>query len=290
MESAFELVQASGEPVPVVIDSPHSGESSPPDFGHAISPERLRMTVDAYVDRLFGRAPEWGATFLRALFPRTYIDPNRGLDDIDNGMLDRPWPRAIDPSAKVKQGIGLVASRDLYGRIYRRNLSVEEVQRRIDRYYRPYHDALAGALDASWRRFGMVWHLNCHSMRSFSGGRVPGAGGGAVDICIGDRDGECADREVRDLVVDALRGMGYRVAVNTPYRGVELVQRYSDPGRGRHSIQIELSRALYMDENLVATHAGFAELKTNLTRLVQIVCQEARDKVGARPEAANAAE
>ena len=178
---------------------------------------------------------------------------------------------------------------DLYGPIYRRNLSVEEIQRRIDDYYRPYHTALAGALDDAWLKFGMFWHLNCHSMRSFAGGRAPG-GGGAVDVCIGDRDGECADREFRDLVVDTFRDLGYRVAVNSPYRGVELVQRYSDPGRGRHSIQIELSRALYMDENLVEPHAGFAELQAKLRQLVQTVCQEARNKAGASREAADAAE
>ena len=289
MGDVFELVQANRGRVPVVIDSPHSGECSPPDFGHAISAERLRMTADAYVDELFGHAPESGATFLRALFPRTYIDPNRALDDVDEAMLDRPWPHAITPSPKVKQGIGLVASRDLYGPIYRRNLSVEEIQRRIDDYYRPYHTALAGALDDAWLKFGMFWHLNCLSMRSFAGGRAPG-GGGAVDVCIGDRDGECADREFRDLVVDTFRDLGYRVAVNSPYRGVELVQRYSDPGRGRHSIQIELSRALYMDENLVEPHAGFAELQAKLRQLVQTVCQEARNKAGASREAADAAE
>ena len=110
MRDVLELVESAVGHAPVVVDSPHSGEVSPADFGHAISEERLRVTVDAYVDELFNSAPDLGATFLKALFPRTYIDPNRSLQDIDEAMLDRPWPARLHPSPKVKQGIycGLV--------------------------------------------------------------------------------------------------------------------------------------------------------------------------------------
>ena len=268
-----------GPEAPVVVDSPHSGEVSPPDFRHAISPERLRMTADAYVDELFSSAPALGATFLRALFPRTYIDPNRSVDDIDIGMLDGTWPDPIAPGPKVRQGIGLVASRDLYGPIYRRSLSVQEVRERIENYYQPYHRALSGAIDRAWSRHGFVLHLNCHSMRTQWTGRVGGRST-VMDMCVGDQDGDCASREARDLVVDVLAGQGYRVAVNSPYKGMELVRRYSAPEAGRHSIQLEISRGLYMNENLVEKHEGFGQLRSNMGKLVEALCVYARTKTG----------
>ena len=263
--------------VPVVLDSPHSGEISPGDFEHNVSPQRLRLTVDAYVDELFARGPQFGATLLRALFPRTYIDPNRGLDDVDEDMLDEPWPDAINPGIKVTQGIGLVARRDLYGAIYRRKLRVDEVRARIDDYYQPYHRALAGAIERHWQTFGAVWHINCHSMRSLAKLRTQGLTQRA-DICVGDRDGQTADSAFRELVVETLRGLGYQVAVNDPYKGVELVSRYSDPAKRRHSIQIEIARSLYMNENLVERNTGFAQVQADMSRLVEVVCEYAREE------------
>ncbi|MCP5150136.1 MAG: N-formylglutamate amidohydrolase [Ectothiorhodospiraceae bacterium] len=268
--------------LPLVVDSPHSGRVEPPDFGHAIGRARLLATVDALVDDLFDAAPQHGATLLRALFPRTYIDPNRAPDDIDETLLAGRWPGRLRPSEKCSVGIGLIARRDPIGPIYDRALSVDEVRTRIERYWWPYHRALGEALDTAHRRFGACWYLDCHSMRPLVG-FAPGTG---PDFVLGDGDGTTCEPELTALVADALRSAGYRVALNDPYKGAELIRRHCAPARGRHGLQIEVSRALYLDAVRFAPGPGFERLRADLTRLLGVVA----DHVRARLSLARAAE
>ena len=290
IRSVVETRHPDGNEVPVVLDSPHSGRIYPADFRHAMSPERVRRLEDAYVDELFGDAPKHGATLVRALFPRSYIDVNRAADDIDEALLDGPWPQEANPGPKVRLGIGLVAKRDVYGFVYDRMLTPAELQKRIDSYYWPYHRALQQTLEGASRREGVVWHLNCHSMRSVGVSKAPGRSSGAkagrytsserrVDFCLGDRMGESCGSDFTALVADTLRDLGYSVAVNEPYSGVELVRRYADPKCNRHSLQIEINRALYLDERRAARHSGYDALKQDLSVLVQRLCDYARASV-----------
>jgi N-formylglutamate deformylase len=264
-------------PCPVILDSPHSGRAWPPDFVPSASPHRVRRLEDAYVDELFGSAPRHGATLIRALFPRCYIDPNRAPDDLDETMLDAPWPGSARPGPKTELGIGLIASRDAHGPVYDRKLTVAEVRRRLEGYYWPYHRVLRSALDEAHGRAGAVWHLNCHSMKAVSGRRSredPAAA--RLDVCLGDRDGTTCEPGFTRLVAGTFEDLGYRVSVNRPYKGVELVRRYSGPRDGRHSLQIELNRSLYMDEDRLERHQGFARLARDLARVVAVVCDHAR--------------
>ncbi|MGI9335570.1 MAG: N-formylglutamate amidohydrolase [Gammaproteobacteria bacterium] len=294
--SIVETRHPRGNEVPVVLDSPHSGRIYPADFGHAMSPERVRRLEDAYVDHLFADATLHGATLVRALFPRSYIDVNRAPDDIDEALLDAPWPEASNPGPKVRLGIGLIAKRDVYGFVYDRMLRPSELRQRLDGYYWPYHRALQTALDGACRREGAVWHLNCHSMRSVGVHKaVSNSSSGdrssaerRVDFCLGDRMGESCGSEFTALVADTLRELGYSVAVNEPYSGVELVRRYAAPARNRHSLQIEINRALYMDERRVCRHSGYETLRRDLGELVERVCDYARELV--RPASREAAE
>jgi N-formylglutamate deformylase len=154
-----------GEALPLVCDSPHSGTVYPADFGVAIPAARLRGGEDTHVDALWEAVPAAGGTLLAATFPRVYIDPNRMPDDIDPAQIDGTWPTALAPGPKTQLGYGLIWSRvDASTPIYDRRLSVAEVQARIDRYYRPYHAALAEAVEGAHQRFGALWHLNLHSM------------------------------------------------------------------------------------------------------------------------------
>jgi N-formylglutamate amidohydrolase len=239
-------------------------------MGAALSEARLRHTIDAWVGELFAGATALGATLMRARFPRCYIDPNRAPDDIDEAMLDGPWPGGARPGPKVGLGIGLVQRCDPRGApIYDRRLRVEEIAHRLERCHRPYHRTLVGLLDGAFEAFGGVWHINCHSMKSTSTATSPeGPGVARADFCLGDRDGTTCDPTFTARVAETLRSLGYRVSVNDPYKGVELVRRYSDPRRGRHSLQIEISRALYMDEERVERHAGFERLRADLDRLL----------------------
>jgi N-formylglutamate amidohydrolase len=283
LSDVLERIDAQGKIAPVVFDSPHSGNIYPGDFGHCIDHIHLRRTEDAFIDELFGDAPGMGATLLRALFPRSYVDPNRSPDDIDASMIQGKWPYATNPSEKTRLGVGLIPAREPGGDVYDRLLSVEEASRRIDNYYWPYHRELEQALDRAQQLAGALWHVNCHSMPALSTSVSPeGPGVPRPDFCLGTRDGTTCDSEFVEAVESCLVGMGYVVTIDDPYKGVELVRRYSDPVHGRHSLQIEINRGLYMDESSISRHAGFPGLKANIGQLVEVICDYGRARIGAR--------
>ena len=259
-------------PLPLVLDSPHSGEHYPDDFDHAPPREVVRQAEDTHVARLYRTAPALGATLIEATFPRAYIDANRGLDDIDPTMLADAWPLPLAASRKTGQGMGLLWRIARGGApMYDRKLTSAEVERRIDRWYRPYHAALSAELDGLHRTFGAVWHINCHSMPAVGDANADDAGRSRKDFVLGDRDGTTCAQEFTALVADTVAGFGYSVAINDPYKGVEIVRRHGRPGERRNSLQIELNRRLYMDERTLEPTGGFVALETDLERLLTVV-------------------
>jgi len=232
------------------------------------------------VDELYSGAPAVGATLVAARFPRSYIDPNRSLLDIDASLLDAAWPGPAIPSRKTELGIGLIwRILDNGQPIYSRKLSVEEVRNRIVRYHQPYQKAVKEALDHAYAHFGAVWHLNCHSMPAVSSSiSEEGPGKPRADFVLGDRDATTCEPGFTSLVGDTLRAMGYDVKVNDPYKGVELVRAFSDPKSGRHSLQIEVNRRLYMDEKSRARTDAFGELKANLDKLLAEIARYAAER------------
>ena len=274
------IKRANGNSAPVVFDSPHSGADYPEDFDCIAPMEVVRKSEDTFVDELYAAVPDCGASLQAALFPRAYIDPNRSLLDLDPELIDELWPEPLAPSEKTRLGHGLIwrLCPPDYA-LYDRKLRTTEVRSRIDTYWRPYHLALRGMLDTAQVQFGQVWHINCHSMPAAGVPQQPGIGnGGRIDFVLGDRDGTTCDPEFTKLVASILQGFGYRVRVNDPYKGVELVRAHSDPSNGRHSLQIEINRALYMNELSLERAAGFNTLQTNLTRFAKVVCDYARSK------------
>src|SRR5262245_32625639 len=259
--------------VPLVLDSPHSGHDFPADFNAIVSETELREAEDSYVDELYAAAHELGAPLLAASFPRTYLDPNRHAGDVDLELIEGAWPWEYRPSGKARIGKSLIWRTLEDGRpIYGRRLRPDAVRGRIERFHTPYHRSLKDQLDAAYRRFGKVYHINCHSMRAV-GGRQSEDGLGTVrpDFVLGDRDGTTCEARFTEFVRETLAGMGYRVTVNDPYKGVELVRAFSDPKAGRHSLQIEINKRLYMDENTLARTAGFAPLQKNLGELLRVL-------------------
>lgn len=280
MTAPFTSINPSGHPVPLVLDSPHSGSDYPEDFRAAVAREVLRQAEDSFVDELFGAGPSLGATLVAARFPRSYIDPNRSLLDIDASLIEAPWPGPAIPSRKTELGIGLIwRVLDSGESIYGRKLSVDEVRERIVRYHQPYQRAVKDALDAAHDHFGAVWHINCHSMPAMSG-RISEEGPGKprADFVLGDRDGTTCEPQFTALVAGALRGMGYEVKINDPYKGVELVRAFSDPAAQRHSLQIEVNRRLYMDERTREKTPAFAALKRDIDRLLKTVADYAAQR------------
>jgi N-formylglutamate amidohydrolase len=284
------VVHGPREPAqPVVLDSPHSGRLRPPDFDTVLDDAALRTAEDSFVDELYLPATQRGIPLLAARWSRVYLDVNRLESDIDPALLDAPWPGDIAATGKARLGKALLWRTLDDGRpVYARRLTPAEVQQRIQRCHAPYHRTLRSLLDAAHRRFGHVVHINCHSMNAVAGAQGEGGAGVArADFVLGDRDGTTCEPGLTQFVRRNLTAMGYDVKVNDPFKGVALVQAYSDPPAGRHSLQIEINKRLYMDEGTQQRHAGFATLQQRLVQLVDaLIAHAAAGALGGGPRRA----
>lgn len=265
------------EELPLVFDSPHSGHKFPEDMKPIIPFEILRQNEDAFIDALFGHVTVLGAVFIKAMFPRTYIDPNRSTEDVQVDALDGEWPGPVNNTIKVKRGAGLIYTK-VHGvdEIYDRKLTVAEVQHRIDAYWHPYHNALIGELDRLHGVYGQVWHINCHSMPAKGNIHTEDGAVERAEFVLGDRDGTTCNPGLTECVREFLAGRGFDVAVNWPMKGVELVRKHGRPEENRHSLQIEVNRRLYMHEKEVTqndlypkTAALLAEMNAKIADFVR---------------------
>lgn len=284
-EGIFTLLNA-GTQSPLVLDSPHSGKTSPNDFNTIISDHDLRGTEDIDVDVLFDPAITANTIpFLKAEFPRSYIDVNRAEDDIDLTMIEGDWPYQVKTSSRSHNGIGLIRKLcDPDTPMYEHKLSPEDVENRINTYYHNYHNALDELITSMHDFYGQVWHINCHSMPSSS---APVATAGPVihptlakaDMVLGDRDGTSCSLEFTYLVRDILKNLGYKVVLNNPYKGLEIVRRHGRPHAGFHSLQLEINRAIYIDEDSFEYTKHFEHLQNDLSKMVNSVIHYCQSKL-----------
>jgi N-formylglutamate deformylase len=264
--------------VRLVFDSPHSGRHYPADFLSIAPREQLRWAEDAYVDQLVQPAVAHGALLLCATLPRSFLDVNRPATDIDAELLAEPWPTPLTPTDKTRRGLGLVRRFVVPGvPIYApHSLPVAEIQRRIREVHEPYHATLDAVIAEAGAACGAVWHVNWHSMKSRGNAMTPdGDGAPRADFVVSDRDGASADPALTALVVDTLKAFGYRVSLNHPYKGGHIVQRLGRPSAGVHSVQVEINRALYLDEATVTRSSGFDALRDHLEQLARRLAQAA---------------
>lgn len=286
MNEVFSIEKPEN-PRPLVLDSPHSGRHYPGRDNITADDLTLKLAEDTYVDDLFSAAPSLGAAFLCARIHRAYIDLNRDTDDIDHKVLSRPWPEdelgPIDPTDRSASGIGLIRRILNPGQtLYRKMLEPEEIVERIETVYHPYHDALGELIEDAHSRFGAVWHINCHSMPARSAfSRMPMGNSvinrTQVDFCIGNIDGLSASREFTHVVKDFLEDQGYTVSLNDPFKGTVLTRKFAQPTRGRHSLQLEVNRGLYMNEVTGEKISNYNALKDDLANLIQHVGAYADD-------------
>jgi len=262
----------------LLYDSPHSGRRYPADFETSLEKVVLRRAEDAYVDELIAGATKHGAVVLDAICPRCIIDVNRVETDIDQTLLREPWPGEVCPTDKSVRGLGLVRRFVTPGvEINSRPLEISELRNRIDNSYRPYHSALDELVEEIFDALGFVWHINWHSMKSVGNAMTPdGAGAKRPDFVVSNRDGQSASTELTDWIVGALGSFGYAVSLNDPYKGGTIIERIGSPGDNIHSIQIEINRGLYLNEELVETHEGFAELAKNIETFTAGLAELAR--------------
>lgn len=259
---------------PLVVDSPHSGRHYPEDFNYICPLPSLRQTEDSYVDELVAGAVQAGATVIAATFARSYIDVNRAEDDIDPSVLAEPWPFQLQPSDRTLLGLGLVRRLCKSGvPVYAKPLTVAAIEKRIAGYYRPYHEALQHVVARCTRQFGECYLVDCHSMPGQGGESAPSR---RADFVLGDRNGTSADPSFTRRIRHILQDMGYSVALNDPYKGVEIVRRHGNPQAGQHALQLEINRRLYMNEATLEKTAGFARLRDDLASFFMLLAEELR--------------
>lgn len=264
---------------PVVFASPHSGRLYPKGFLEAsqASPLDLRRIEDAYVDRLLADVHQSGAPVICGLVGRAFIDLNRAESEMDPHMFEDPSPSWFaQRSPRVDAGLGCIPRVAFNGApIYRSRLRREEADRRIEQVYRPYHRALEALLKRAQAMFGQAWLIDCHSMPAETEGSAR-----SPDIVIGDRFGASCSHGLADLVESLFRARGYTTARNTPYAGGYATLAHGTPGLGRHALQIEVRRRLYLDEASVEPHDGFLTLRRHMAEIAQEICAFARAEAG----------
>ncbi len=249
-----------------------------------LSAADLRRSEDCYVDELFGDVPLYGAPLLRAMFPRAYVDPNREPFELDPMMFEDPLPDYINTrSPRVFAGLGTVARVVASGAdIYAEKLQFADARQRIDHLYRPYHDALAHLIQTTKAMFGYCLLIDCHSMPSVCGPMEHNAGRRRrVDMVLGDALGGSCAPGLTALVEESLRAMGYSVARNAPYSGGYITRHYGRPHNDVHTLQIEINRALYMDEERFQRRPQMTHLKAHLSELAERLCGAAEKELAA---------
>jgi N-formylglutamate amidohydrolase len=269
---AVEVLEPSPAASPVIFASPHSGRDYPGELlrNSRLDRHALRQSEDSYVDLLFDEAPRFGAPLLRALFPRAFVDVNRARDELDPRMFSDDVPKHADTrSSRVIAGLGVIPRIVADGQdIYARKLYYFDAKRRLSACYDPYHAALHRLIDAARDRFGVAVVIDCHSMPS-AGGAPFRAGEPRIDFVLGDRFGSSCDPAIVAETEDALRSFGYQVARNAPYAGGYVASSYGRPREGVHVLQIEINRALYLDERRIARTNGFEALRRDMTALIE---------------------
>lgn len=284
----FEMLEPlGGQTVPYLFNSPHSGRHYAEDFVKStrLDFHTLRRSEDVFVDELFLACLNEGAPMLRAHFPRAFVDLNREPYELDPAMFDGKLPaHANTRSMRVAGGLGTIARIVSDGtEIYRQRLPVSAAMDRIDRYYKPYHRALAERLEQTRAQFGCVVLVDCHSMPS---AQMVQEDRPRADIVLGDRYGTSCAPELTDHIQKTLRAMGYTVARNKPYAGGFITEQYGNPHAACHAIQIEINRALYLDEHRYTRSGQYAWLVADLTRLIRSCTTVELPRPLSRPEAA----
>jgi N-formylglutamate deformylase len=261
---------------PVVFDVPRSGTWYPCDFKPSATFQEVHRSVSMYLGELYDVVPTQGATLLYALFPNAYIDANRHETDVDPELLVDAWagPGTLAPTVKSKLGIGLIHSLAGNSPLYSEKLTAADVRQRIEGYFLPYHNELARIIETQHAAKKVSYHISCHSMASIGGRSTLDAGTARSEIDIGDLNGKSCSPELTALVARTFSAAGYQVTSNFHYAGAECVTRHGRPSEGRHSLQIEINRKLYMDEQSCTKNEGFGKLQAVIADLAKVLAAD----------------
>jgi N-formylglutamate amidohydrolase len=268
----FEILAPAQWTVPAVFNSPHSGSHLPVKFleQSKLSSETLRQSEDCYVDELFQACQDQGAPLLRAHISRAYVDLNREPFELDPRMFWETLPGHMNPgSPRVASGLGtiprLVAEGD---EIYRGRIHLSDALERIENIYRPYHRTLTAMLNECYNATGFSLLVDCHSMPSSA---VKSHNAKMPDIVLGDRFGAACNSAISQHLEDVLRGNGFHVVKNRPYAGGFITETHGSPRHNRHALQIEINRALYMNEQTIQKRQEFSQIQDLMTKTIAVL-------------------
>lgn len=251
---------------PILYNSPHSGAHYPSEFLErtVLDALTLRSSEDAFVQRLYGDGPQYGAVMLSAVFPRAWVDLNRSVDEIDPALIEGATYRGLNP--RVASGLGVIP-RVVSGRrnIYRGKISKAEANARIREVWKPYHRMLNALLEEARQRFGRAVLIDCHSMPREALETVKSRKNIRPQVVIGDRYGASASEQVVAAVEAAFQAEGFKTARNVPFAGAHILRAYGRPAQHRHAVQVEIDRSLYMDEKTLTPAPGFGEIQQRLS-------------------------
>ena len=263
----YRLIRPAEQRVPFVFSSPHSGNRYPQSLVamSRLSAMTLRRSEDAFVDELFKAAADCGAPMLMARFPRAYLDVNRSPAEIDAEMFDGALSMAVDPaSSRVNAGLGVIPRVVRDGaEIYRHKLPACEAENRLAQFYRPYHAALSTLVKETMAKFGTAVVIDCHSMPSAAA--VP-------DVVLGDRYGMSAAPLFVRHAERAFEAQNFACVRNVPYAGGYTTLAHGRPAKGTHALQVEINRALYLNEERIERGPRFAQVQTRIGAALQTLC------------------
>ncbi len=278
--AAFDLTRPAARTSCVVFASPHSGRDYPETLlaRTRLGSRQIRSSEDAFVDRLFAAAPEHGAPLIAARVPRAWIDLNRAADELDPALIEGVTRRSHNP--RVASGLGVIPRVVAGGRaIYTGKIDLAEARERLATGWAPYHAALDALLAESHAQFGESILIDCHSMPHEAIDLAGGPGGQRPQVVLGDRYGAAAAPRIVARIEAAFADAGFKVARNTPFAGAYVTQAYGRPARRQHAVQIEIDRALYMDEARIAPHAGFEPFRARLAAVIAEIAAIGRPEI-----------
>ena len=273
----YQLTMPEPRLTGVVFASPHSGRDYPAGFlrTSVLDERTIRSSEDAFVDTLLDGVAAFGAPLLAATAPRAWLDLNRAADELDPALIEDTRLSAHNP--RVASGLGVIPRVVASSRaIYRGKITRAEADARIDGFWRPYHDCLRGLMDSARAEFGEAVLIDVHSMPHEAMDCVAGSGLRRPEVVLGDRFGTAAGGHVIERVEAAFSRAGFRTVRNTPFAGAYITQTYGQPSRGFHAIQVEIDRALYMNEREIRPNGNFMSFRRQLQTVLAEIARIGR--------------